>query len=412
MSILPPQVSDFVDMPLSEEQGSITRFFTGAHASSAAPSTPAAGSEPPHGDAEAHRVTKPARHQQPSITDMFKRAAATKGATADDAADRAQDPAVAAGSRSEAAPSASGGGACTAKGGAGPCSTEVIADQTGNVSQHQPPASAAAASDAGDVVCTSRQLQAAASSHPARTEAPVAPAQPYEKGPSVGQLGDDRKGQQSSYIRQQATLSGMLRRAAPTRHGTDLNKPQAADHISEEAATEPACGSDPAAQEASRRRHASEVGPDRVAQLQAECNSGDRETTQADSELAEAAIERPVRQHGEECPLQLPDQARDDRECQGEVSCTAQQEADCDLRGIDVEEQRRIMREIWLRQSVSRPPGEESGGSGGATDVQIAAHKRSRGPGNGTGGGGSEGKGKQMRISAMLKSPKNTCSTG
>jgi hypothetical protein len=90
---------------------------------------------------------------------------------------------------------------------------------------------------------------------------------------------------------------------------------------------------------------------------------------------------------------------------------------ECDLTSVDVEEQRRIMREIWLRGqgNAGRPGGSdlrEAGASTSAATASDRSAKRGRGatagPGNCVGSAAKEGASKQMRISAMFKAPKKT----
>ena len=82
---------------------------------------------------------------------------------------------------------------------------------------------------------------------------------------------------------------------------------------------------------------------------------------------------------------------------------------ECDLTRVDIEEQKRIMHEIWMRSrgNVSRT-GEDD-----VRDATSAAADRSakRGrvvPGTAAGSAMREGAGKQMRISAMFKTPRKT----
>lgn len=120
--------------------------------------------------------------------------------------------------------------------------------------------------------------------------------------------------------------------------------------------------------------------------------------------------QQPISNPGSTRPSERPDGSMPCQHPLGDESAlggAADVQPECDLASVDIEEQKRIMHEIWMRSrgNASRT-GEDD-----VRDATSAAADRSAKRGrvvSGTAAGSAmkEGAGKQMRISAMFKTPR------
>ncbi len=96
----------------------------------------------------------------------------------------------------------------------------------------------------------------------------------------------------------------------------------------------------------------------------------------------------------------------------GPAGGAAGAQPECDLTSVDVDEQKRIMREIWLRGqgNAGRPGSGDVGGESASAPAVAGDRSAKRGrvgtAGSGNGAAAKESASKQMRISAMFKAPK------
>ena len=359
-----PQVSDFVALPLTEGQGAITRFF-GAAVSAPAPGSAAAGNGNAAGAAPAAAAAQPAqnaRHrppQQPSIAAMFQRAAA------------AAAPAPAPKQAGEVREPCSGDSAQGLQGRRGDAASSGAAER-----QCQQPAGQvqmkAQASSSGRPGCSgaaAQQVQGhVPAGHSAVAEEPADVAAPAAaKHASPG--GRVEKG-----VAKQPVLEQMW---SGKHSGSNGSQCMAAG------------GSGREQSGVSGQQGTEEVGTPR----------GTSRATDAPSQLAEE----------EDRGMSGPEHQKEGAAaCRREHDGSAEQAAGkagggMDLEAVNVEEQRRIMRDIWLRNKQQQG----GGGSGGKPPSPRAGKESDAAVGKrGRGSKDSGGAGKQLRISALFKAPR------
>lgn len=137
-----------------------------------------------------------------------------------------------------------------------------------------------------------------------------------------------------------------------------------------------------------------------------------KQSSNEETQHTSQQTQHPVSIPGSTRPSERPDKGVPCQRLLGDESAlgrSADTQPGCDLASVDIEEQKRIMHEIWMksRGSASRT-GEDD-----VRDATSAAADRSAKRGRGLSGAAAgsavkEGAGKQMRISAMFKTPRRT----
>jgi hypothetical protein len=236
-------------------------------------------------------------------------------------------------------------------------------------------------------------------------EAAVGHALPCSEEEADAQPQHSKQGRQPDSIRQQATLSKVLERASPSKHAFPGSIPPAGVPPPNTSASGRLVLQDPAEEAPGRLvtcaeelplQQCANVAPSHVAHSLADFAAASADAAEPLSRFGESHDAGSARagRPGEQVIMVMAIASGRPRD--GEV-----QDAECGLQGVDVEEQKRIMRDIWLRQSSARPV------VGSSAQAQAAA-KRGRPPGR-SASAKNEQPGiavKQMRISAMLKGPK------
>ncbi|BDA45382.1 DNA polymerase eta at N-terminal half [Coccomyxa sp. Obi] len=362
------QANDFYDLPLGDDQGAISRFFTSG----------ATGTRDVVGDggapaAMAAPKAKKSGPQQPSIAQMFKRAAAASSVRAEV---QGTPSAQAESAATPAHPSAQND-ACP--GPQAPPSSVVPSRIAGEPTQRQ---EAAACSGPCGGASTARGSQQA-SQGGKQTRQPVQPAsssQDRQEGSNSQPLHDSNNDPAHR-------LQGISTGADVPDQGC-MDRPPNACNAADGSEHGAAMGATPAA------RH-SELGKQSIV-----------EVTHSTSQQNQRHESSP----GSTGPSERPDGSMPCQHPHGSESALggpADMHPECDLASVDIEEQKRIMHEIWMRSrgNTSRT-GEDN-----VRDATSAAADRSAKRGRVVSGAGSEmkeGAGKQMRISAMFKTPRKT----